>query len=414
MWLYNIFIEAYVLGIRISALSNKKAKEWLLGRKNVFADLANKISSSDKVIWFHCSSAGELEQGLPVIERMQQTFPQHKILISFFSPSGMNAARKLPQQYILTYLPKDTKTNAAKFIELVHPQMVVFVKYEFWYHHLQAAAFRHIPILLVSAVFRKNQLFFQPYGKFYRQILFSFRHIFVQDEQSKQLLLDNSIPHCSISGDTRFDRVHHIAERFTEIKFIGDFLQHAEALVAGSTWPDDEKLLADFLKLGGVLKLIIAPHEINEQHLTQIENIFPQSIRYSQINNAVEAMTSNVLIVDSIGLLSRLYQYATIAYVGGGFTKDGIHNILEAAVYGKPVFFGTNYKKYREAVELLKAGGAFSIADARGLKKIADELLNNATHRQSVGTISKNYIEQNIGASEKILRFIQEKRLLTS
>jgi 3-deoxy-D-manno-octulosonic-acid transferase len=404
--LYNIFIRLYFLAILLASFWNKKAKEWLDGRKNVFTALGQQLSGKEKIIWVHCSSAGEFEQGKPIIERLKLQYPEHKILLSFFSPSGYKVAAKYKHADIVTYLPLDTRQNAKRFISLINPELVIFVKYEFWYHHLSATAFRHIPVLLVSAVFRKDQAFFKRYGKFYRQILYLFRHIFVQDEASLKLLKENGIEHCSISGDTRFDRVQEISEKFTKLPLIEDFIGNARVTVAGSTWGDDERILSSC-----DTKLIIAPHEINEPHLAHIEKLFKNSIRYSQLQKANSP--AQVLIIDNIGMLSRLYYYATIAYVGGGFTKDGIHNILEAAVYGKPVLFGPNYKKYREAKELIETGGAFSVANAGELKLRIDTLLTDTPQLQQVSRAAKNYVQMNTGATQKVLQFIQEKRLLT-
>jgi len=393
--------------VHIAALWNKKAKEWISGRENLFVSLEQKINAADKIIWMHCSSAGEFEQGKPVIEKLKSIYPQHKILVSFFSPSGYNVAKSYKHADVITYLPLDKRQNAKRFIEVVHPDLVIFVKYEFWYHHLSAAAFKHIPLLLISAVFRKDQTFFKWYGGFYKQMLFLFRHIFVQDESSLQLLKQHDINHCSIGGDTRFDRVKEIAEKFTDIPLINDFAGGEKLIVAGSTWPDDEQLLSHH----GSAKLIIAPHEINEPHLAQIEKMFSNSIRYSQWQN--REGNEKVLIIDNVGMLSRLYKYATVTYIGGGFTKDGIHNILEAAVYGKPVIFGPNYKKYREAKELIATGGAFSVANADQLKIKLDDLLNDIARLQKASAEAQNYVLQNTGATEKIIQFIQENRLLT-
>lgn len=405
--LYNFTIQLYFIAVRIASLWNQKAKHWIAGRKNWESLLQTKISTTDKIIWMHCSSAGEFEQGKPIIENLKSLYPQYKILVSFFSPSGYQVATSYQYADIITYLPLDTKKNAKRFIEITHPDLVIFVKYEFWFHHLSAAAFKHIPLFLVSAVFRKDQTFFKWYGSFYKQILFLFRHIFVQDEKTMQLLQEQNIPHCSIGGDTRFDRVKEIAERFAEITAIKNFIGDDTVLVAGSTWPDDEQLLAHYTSF----KIIIAPHKINESHLKQIEKLFADSIRYSQLQKATNK--EKVLIIDNVGMLSKLYNYATITYVGGGFTKDGIHNILEAAVYGKPVIFGPNYQKYREATELIDAGGAFSVADNNQLKNILDDLLDNEAQLHKAGVQAQNYVQQNIGATQKVAQFIQANRLLT-
>ncbi len=413
LFLYNIFINAYVAAIKLSSFTNKKAAKWISGRKNLFEKLQKQITAGDKIIWFHCSSAGELEQGLPVVERLNASYPNYKILITFFSPSGMEAAAKHKDKYLLSYIPADTKQNAKRFMQIVQPQLAIFVKYEFWYHHLHAAAFRHVPVLLISAVFRDDQLFFKRYGNFYKQILFLFRHIFVQDPISLRLLQHHSIDHCSVGGDTRFDRVLQNAKSFSRLPLIEQFIQNKQVIVAGSTWADDEKLLAALLKNAPDLKLIIAPHETDESHLVALEKLFGEAVRLShsiELNN----ISRKILIVDSVGILSRLYRYATIAYVGGGFTKDGIHNTLEAAVYGKPILFGPNYKKYREAVDLIEAGGAFSIANAVDLTKNVQNLLTNPDALMKASSASKKYGLDNAGATENVFNFIQEKRLLTN
>jgi 3-deoxy-D-manno-octulosonic-acid transferase len=414
--LYNLFIRLYFIGISLASTWNKKAAAWINGRKFLFEDLEKAIGNEDKIIWLHCSSAGEFEQGKPLIESLKKRHPAYKILVSFFSPSGFAVAQNYIYADYFTYLPLDTKKNAERFVKLVKPELVIFVKYEFWYHHLSTVAFHHIPLLLVSAVFRKEQVFFKRYGDFFRQILLFFRYIFVQDEASLQLLKENGIEHSSISGDTRFDRVKMIANDFAAIPFIEKSLLGKKCIVAGSTWKEDEEILKkvwEALKHSD-LKLIIVPHEIHKTHIDEIVNIFPEAVYYSSFaKNVSDWASADVIIINKVGLLSRLYQYATITYVGGGFTKDGIHNILEAAVWGKPVVFGPNYKKYREASGLIQAGGGFSIRTAEDLKKLTDDLLSDKDHLQAAGNKARNYVEENTGAAEKILRAIQENRLLT-
>lgn len=389
------------------------------GRENLFPDLEKSISQGDKIIWFHCSSIGEFEQGKPVIDSLQKVYPSYKILVTFFSPSGYESVKK-NSGYIVSYLPLDTRENAQKFLSIVQPSLVVFVKYEFWYHHLSAAAFRHIPILLISAVFRPDQFFFKRYGNFYFEMLFLFRHIFVQDEQSLSLLTRRNIHHVSIGGDTRFDRVLEIQSNNYTFPIIEQFISNKEVMVAGSTWPGDEDILASAKDSFPELKLIVAPHEINEDHIIKIERQFPNAQRYSVVagENETEVSvwreTSDVLIIDSIGMLSRLYKYGTICFIGGGYTKDGIHNILEAAVFGKPVIFGPNYHKYREAKELLYKEGAFTVNTSDDLKDIMRKLLGNKTYRENVSSNSRNYVLENTGTTARILQFIQEKRLLTN
>jgi 3-deoxy-D-manno-octulosonic-acid transferase len=412
---YNIFIRLYYWGIRVASLWNKKAAEWIKGRQNLITTLSYTISQDDKIIWMHCSSAGEFEQGKPVIEGLKQFYPRHKLIITFFSPSGFGVAKNYINADYITYIPLDTRENAEDFMKVLQPELIIFIKYEFWFHHLSVAAFHHIPILLVSAVFRENQPFFKKYGGFYRQILFLFRHIFVQDEHSFNLLRSLGISHCSVGGDTRFDRVERLTAEVIEIDMIKIFINRQKVIVAGSTWDGDEKLLAGYLKNDKNVKLILAPHEINNHHLRSVIDRFENPILYSSIDTleTADIVKNQVLVLDSVGLLSRLYSFATLAYVGGGFTKDGIHNILEAAVWGKPVLFGPNYQKYREAEELITAGGGFSVRNAEEMKKLAERLFLSERHLQAVGSTARNYVSANTGATQKILRFIQEKRLLT-
>jgi 3-deoxy-D-manno-octulosonic-acid transferase len=434
--IYNLFIRFYVLGIRMASLWIPKAKEWISGRKNLFENLKQKININDKTIWFHCASAGEFEQGKPLIEEMKRVYPSHKIVVSFFSPSGYSAAKKYPYADIITYLPVDTRKNGKYFIELIKPELVVFVKYEYWYHHLSAIAFHHIPLIMVSAIFRKEQLFFKPYGKFYRQMLFLFRQIFVQDKNSFDLLKTNGIQHCSLSGDTRFDRVKKIAGNFSEVPLLKEFTGESKTIVAGSTWEGDEEILSFYVKNSAV-KIVIAPHEIKKDHIFKLQQLFPDCVLYSELKNLFapgEVKTSSIwssineqqekdlqkklvdaktLIIDSMGLLSKLYYYATVTYVGGGF-KSGIHNTLEAVVYGKPVLFGPKYQKFKEAKDLMTEGAAFSVANAEELKIKMDHLLNDPSELSKAGTAAKNYVENNTGATAKILQFIQENRLLTN
>ena len=409
-WIYNVFIRLYVSAIRIASVRNKKAAEWVKGREGLFEELKHLVSTGDKTIWFHCASAGELEQGKPLIEALKLEYPNHKMVISFFSPSGFQAGKKYLYADVVTYLPADTKANAKRFVDIVHPELVVFVKYEFWFHHLSALAFHHVPVILVSSIFRRNQEFFKWYGKFYRQILFLFRQLFVQDEASFQLLKEHQIQHATVSGDTRFDRVVKIAGQQEPLESIDRFAGRKKIIVAGSTWPDDEKLLAQYLHPG--VKIIMAPHEINSSHLDFIKSIFTGAVLYSDLHNE-GSENAEVLIIDNVGMLSRLYSSATITYIGGGFNKSGIHNTLEAAVYGKPVLFGPNYRKFREARDLITAGGASSISNAAELKTKMDQLLTDPGYLFKCGRASKEYVMKNTGATQTVMNYIQAKRLLT-
>jgi 3-deoxy-D-manno-octulosonic-acid transferase len=437
--LYNLSIKLYLFAIRFASFRHRKAAAWLAGRADVFGYLQQNIPPNSRIIWIHCSSAGEFEQGKPVIEALKKTYPAKKFLVTFFSPSGYKVAENYPFADMICYLPLDTRQNAERFIKLVNPDLAIFVKYEFWFHFLSVAAFHHIPTLLVSAVFRKPQVFFRPFGRFFRQMLFLFRHLFVQDNASLQLLHSIGATHCTISGDTRFDRVVKVTSDQTPIPFIDNFIDGQKVIIAGSTWPGDEEVLAEYVKSNPVIKLVIAPHEINTAHLASLQRLFPCLLLYSSLQHKKQPISllenqysgslpaseagnqrikqlkdKQVLVIDSVGLLSRLYQYATISYVGGGYTKDGIHNILEAAVWGKPVLFGPNYQKYREAKELIKKGGAFSFRNTAAFKALADGLLQNNHHLQETGLRASAYIRENTGATEKILQVIQEKRLLTN
>jgi 3-deoxy-D-manno-octulosonic-acid transferase len=412
--LYNIFISLYTLLIRIVSTWNIKAKQWITGRKKSLLELQEHSFVKERIVWVHASSAGEFEQAKPIIEELKKNYPSYKIVVSFFSPSGYNAAKNYEAADYLFYLPVDTKKNAKQFIDTINPRLAIFVKYDFWYHYLSIIHDNQIPLLLVSSVFRKDQAFFKWYGKLYRKMLHFFTQIFVQNQPSLDLLQQYSINQTQVSGDTRFDRVATIAANFTEIPFINQFIANSKVLIAGSTWTDDEKILKDAIALIPELKLILAPHEINDVHIKEIENQFSNTILYSQVKDTPDVSKFNVLIIDNVGILSRLYKYATITYVGGGFTRDGIHNILEAAVYGKPVLFGPNHKKYREAKELIDYGGGFSIARSGELKSKTGNLLSDDILYKKTSVASLQYINSKKGATEKIINYIQEKRLLTN
>jgi len=413
VFLYNTFILFYKTGVAIAGIWNTKAKQWLTGRKKIWWELEEKVSKSDPTIWIHTSSAGEFEQAKPLIEALKKNYPFYKILVTFFSPSGFNSSKNYSAADYIFYLPIDTHHNAKRFIKVINPQLVVFVKYDFWYHYLQTIKSKKIPLLLISSVFRKDQAFFKWYGTFYRKMLQFFNMIFVQDELSGHQLKTLGINDWMISGDTRFDRVTEIAGNFSEIPFVKDFIGNARVLVAGSTWLEDEKLINEGCSFHDGFKLIIAPHEIHKERISQIQTRFGNNILYSELREGLIA-NENVLIIDNVGMLSKLYNYATITYVGGGFTKDGIHNILEAAVFSKPVLFGANYKKYREASDLIKEGGAFSVVTSPELKKIIDTLLIDEQAYKAACKASFDYINRNKGATQKIMNYIQEKRLLTN
>jgi 3-deoxy-D-manno-octulosonic-acid transferase len=411
--LYNIFISLFKIGISITGIWNTKAKQWVRGRKNIWKELEQKISKNDHIIWIHSSSVGEFEQAKPLIEELKKEYPAYKILASFFSPSGYHASKNYKHADYIFYLPIDTAGNARRFIQTVDPRLVVFVKYDFWYHYLQTIHNNKIPLLLISAVFNKRQVFFKWYGALYKKILFFFSQVFVQDEASLAILQEHGIKKSQLSGDTRFDRVAIIASSVQEIAFIKDFISDKEVIVAGSTWPGDETLLKG-IRNSIKIKLIIAPHEIHDHRIKSLQQEFEGALLYSQLKNDSDAFNADFLIIDNVGMLSRLYHYATIAFVGGGFTKDGIHNILEAAVHAKPVVFGPNHEKYGEAKELILHGGGFSISTPAQLKNLIEKLLEDKNLYQKVCEKSVAYTNSKKGATQKIMTYIQENRLLTN
>ena len=425
---YNIFLLLYRAGINIASIWNNKAKLWIKGRKNVLERLAGNLVTIDPpIIWFHCSSLGEFEQGRPVIEKLRSNYPDSKILLTFFSPSGYEIRKDYKGADWVFYLPLDSKKNAKAFFDIVNPSLVVFVKYDYWYYYLTECKKRNIPLLMVSGIFRKDQPFFKWYGNLHRKMLNCFTHFFVQDLESLQLLQSININNATVAGDTRFDRVSEIAENFKSIAIVEKFCGHLPILVAGSTWPEDEEMLqkaiADINPANPYLKLIIAPHEISKNHLADIKKIFPGALWFSNYDDSTPitnefawsmlGKASHVLIIDNIGMLARLYHYATVTYIGGGFNK-GIHNTLEAAVYGKPVLFGPNYKKFKEAIGLIETGGGVCVNSSTELTSQLKKLLTNKDVLESSSKNSFDFVKQNKGATEKILHYIKANLLLTN
>ncbi|MEO6612823.1 MAG: glycosyltransferase N-terminal domain-containing protein [Chitinophagaceae bacterium] len=416
IFFYNIFIGLFRAGTLIASLFNPKAKKWVLGRKDIFKKLENAIPPGEPVIWVHCASLGEFEQGKPVIEELKKMGTGHRILLTFFSPSGYEVQKDYKGADWVFYLPLDGPRNAKRFLEIVHPSLVIFVKYEFWYYYLKKIKYREIPLLLISALFRKDMSFFKWYGKLQRKMLSRFDHLFVQNESSKKLVDEIGLGTiCSVSGDTRFDRVLEIASAAKPIPGIERFIAGNKTIIAGSTWPEDEEVFQQaFFSLNDLsLKLIIAPHEINENHIAAIKKLFPDSVTFSELA-VQDGRLTTTLIIDNIGMLSRLYQYATICYVGGGMKKNGVHNVLEAAVYNKPVVFGPYYEKYPEAIGLVRSGGGIAFNDGVMLKELISVLLTNEEEYNHRSRAAGNFVQSNKGATQKIIQFIQEKRLLTS
>jgi len=415
IFIYNIFLLLYRAGIGVASLWNNKAKLWIEGRKNIFGVLGTELRTpNSKLIWFHCSSLGEFEQGRPVMENLRKQTPNSRFLLTFFSPSGFEIRKAYKGADWVFYLPLDSKANAKRFFDIINPSLVVFVKYDYWYYYLTECKKRDIPLLLVSGIFRHDQLFFKWYGNLHRKMLNCFTHFFVQDKESFDLLKTININNTTVAGDTRFDRVSEIAENFKPIEEIEKFCGSSQVLVAGSTWPDDEKVIKDAIATLPDLKIIIAPHEVHKEHIDQLRSIFPDPVLHSQLLTQNSTPTnSNTLIIDNIGMLSRLYHYATITFIGGGFNK-GIHNTLEAAVYGKPVLFGPNYKKFKEAIGLIETGGGVCVNSSTELTSQLKRLLTNKDILESNSKNSFEFVKQNKGATENILHYINANRLLTN
>ncbi len=423
--LYNLFLFLYSVGIRIASAWNPKAKKWVNGRKNIFAEINSQLSTlNSQPIWMHCASLGEFEQGRPLLEELKSntstgSASKVKIVLTFFSPSGYEVMKDYKGADHVFYLPMDSPANAKKFLDAVQPSLVLWVKYEYWFYYLNEIKQRNITAILVSGIFRPNQPFFKWYGSIWRKMLQTFTHFFVQNEESESLLAalrfkDN----VTVNGDTRFDRVLEIAKNFKPVPYIDAFCGNSHVIVAGSTWEEDEIELLHFVNVHKHIKFIIAPHEIDKINLKDVKDEFPDSIFYSELENEQQTTnneqhsTSNVLIIDNIGMLSSLYKYATVTYVGGGFGADGVHNVLEAAVYGKPVVFGPVYEKFDEATGLVKAEGGISIDGPVNLEAVLNNLLNDEAERKRRGEAARLYVLENAGASKKIIEFIQEKRLL--
>jgi 3-deoxy-D-manno-octulosonic-acid transferase len=418
---YNLFLFLYSAGIRMAALWNPKAKKWLDGRKDIFTAINPPLRAHDsRLVWMHCASLGEFEQGRPLLEGLKQQDPGLVIVLTFFSPSGYEVMKGYKAADHVFYLPMDNIFSAKRFIDALNPSLVLWVKYEYWFYYLEELKKRNIPVLLVSGIFRSNQPFFKWYGGIWKNMLEDFDHLFVQNEASRQLLQTIGITkNVTVSGDTRFDRVIEIAGQSLNDAIVEKFCAGKTVIVAGSTWEDDEVILAAYGdETGHREKLIIVPHELDKMHIGSIKKMFKHSACYTEVASDASLMGNiadyDTLIIDTIGMLSRLYNYGYINYVGGGFTNDGIHNILEAAVWGKPVVIGENYEKYFEAVDLVAAGAAESIADVNELKEVMNDWLNDKAAYSKSARDAKDYVYAKAGAAKKIMEYIYVNRLLTS
>lgn len=403
--LYNSGIFLYSAIAWVIAPFNQKARAWVNGRKNWYDSLKGKIVAGEKYIWIHCASLGEFEQGRPVIESIKKERPAYRILLTFFSPSGYEIRKNYPLADIICYLPYDTPGNAEKFISLVNPAIAIFVKYEFWDNFISGLNRKRIPLYLISGIFRKEQLFFRWYGGFFRKILGKFTRIFVQDQESLELLKAIGIINVSVAGDTRFDRVAEIAAQAKEIPQIALFRGNEKLFLAGSSWKPDEEIIAKYINSHpGIMKWVFAPHEIVNENIERLEKLFTvKSVRFTEFtDNSADA---RVMIMDNIGMLSSAYRYASIAAVGGGFGK-GIHNILEPACWSIPVLFGPNYRKFREAVDLIAMEGAKLFNDYDDFDEILNEWISDETQYRKAATRAGDYVNKKRGATDLIMKEI--------
>ena len=407
---------AYIIGF-----FNKKASLFFNGRVGLLQKIATQMNSGDPekksdepVIWFHCASVGEFEQGRPLIESYKEHNPTHRLLLTFFSPSGYELRKNYPLAEWVFYLPMDTQKNAAAFLDIVKPDIAIFIKYEFWFNYLYELKKRGTPVYVASAVFMPGQRFFRWYGGLFRQMLRNFTHIFVQNQASCDLLKTIGITNVTVSGDTRFDRVNQITKANGALEHIRIFAQGAPCWVAGSTWPIEEEMIAEIFHSLPVNKLIIVPHEVHYKHIEKINSYFSdyKVVKYSQIkdmeiDSQMESRLreARVLIVDTVGILSKVYKYGYFAYIGGGFGV-GIHNTLEAATYSKPVIFGPKYKNFNEAVDLVALGGAKSVSKIKELNYHVRKFLTDDVLRDECGAICREYIEKNLGATERVITYL--------
>ncbi len=409
LFLYNIFVIITEQILKIVAFFSPKIKLFVNGRKDVFSILKEKIQNNDQTIWFHAASLGEYEQGSPVIEKIKLKFPNHKIVLTFFSPSGYEIRKNNSVAHVTVYLPLDTKSNARKFLKLVHPDLVFFIKYEYWPNYLNEIKRLNTKTYLISGIFRQNQAFFKWYGRFYKNALKTFDYFFVQNQTSSELLQKIGFNNVKISGDTRFDRVASILEQDNSLDFIENFKNQTTTIIIGSSWPADENLIVDFInKTNEKVKFIIAPHNIKQEQIISLKNqITKKTLLFSQKNNQ-DLQQFDVFIIDTIGLLTKIYSYANIAYVGGGFGNPGVHNLLEPATFGMPIVIGPNYAHFAEAIELINIKGCISISNQLELNTIFSELISNIDIRNSKGVICAQYVQENKGATTIILNHIDD------
>ncbi|WP_367772034.1 glycosyltransferase N-terminal domain-containing protein [Flavobacterium sp. WC2421] len=407
LFLYNIVIQITGPLLKFISLFNPKIKLFVNGRENVFQILEEQIKPQDKSFWFHAASLGEYEQGIPIIERIKNEYPLHKIVVTFFSPSGYEVRKNNTIADVTVYLPLDTKKNAKRFLEIVNPEKAFFIKYEYWLNYLSELKKQNTPTYLISGIFRENQMFFKWYGGFYRKALDSFTYFFVQNEKSKLLLQQLGKTNVVISGDTRFDRVAAILEKDNTLQFISDFKNDTLTIVVGSSWPKDETLLLDFINNNTLnVKFIIAPHNIKKEQIEELKNKISKKVVLFTEMEGKNLSDYDVFIIDTIGILTKIYSYADIAYVGGGFGKSGVHNLLEPATFGVPIVIGPNYSRFAEAIALVNIGGCVSVSKTSELNSIFKNLVLDEAFRSEQGHICSTFVLMNKGATNSIMNNI--------
>lgn len=399
---YQIGIQILYLGLLAASIFNPKAKLWINGRKGLFKKLKNHFTENDQVIWVHCASLGEFEQGRPLIQEIKNRFPNKKIVLTFFSPSGYEIQKDTPFADFVCYLPLDSYRNARKFIKYIKPEKVFFIKYEYWYNFLSVLKKRKIPTYFVSAIFRPDQLFFKKRGKWYRKMLNKPSHFFLQNQSSADLLESINVKNYTVCGDTRFDRVANILQNAKPLEIVESFVNGDPVIIAGSTWKAEEALIKQFLQKKPKIKVVLVPHEVENGSVDRVMQQYGDlAVRYSQAQKS-DNKTKQVLVVDCYGILTSLYQYGRIAIVGGGFGV-GIHNILEPATFGMPIIFGPNYEKFKEAVDLVNRNCAFPVNNIEDFNTVLNHLLQNPQTTQKVAKMTSDYVKENVGATKKII-----------
>ena len=406
--IYNCIVLIATFFISVIALFQKKMKLFVNGRKETFSKLS-VLKKTDKVIWIHVASLGEFEQGRPIIEQIKTVSPEYKIVLTFFSPSGYEIQKNYELADVVCYLPMDSKKNVRKFLDLTHPTISIFVKYEFWPNYLRELRKRGISTILVSGIFRENQIFFKRFGSFMRNSLSAFDHFFVQDQKSEQLLKSINFENITISGDTRFDRVSEILNQNNHLEFISEFTNDKYTVVAGSTWKEDEELLVNYINDSNDQKFIIAPHNINSEGVEKLKKTISKNVVLYSEREGKTLSGFEVFIIDTIGILTKIYAVADAVYVGGGLTNNGVHNILEPATFGVPIVIGPEYKKYKEVVDLVALGGCKVIANQEEFSAIFTKINSDKKYRNQLSEINKNFIKNNTGATNSVMKYINSQ-----